>query len=136
MAIGNMVVYSLSNPPHVGLLLHLLRSGYAAQSSPGIQPLLVRLELVSPGPPRLSVDGRPVSWEDFPAVLQKELTLRPPNWPVYLEGAPSMDWLWAGKAIDTIRGLQADVVLLTIRSPSPKDHIRRTRFPAPGNLPR
>jgi hypothetical protein len=101
-----------------------------------MQPLLVRLDLAGSMPPRLSVNYQPVSWEDFPAVLQKELMLRPPTWPVYLEGAPDIDWLWAGKAIDTIRGLQADVVLLTIRSPSPRDHIRRTRFHMAGNLPR
>jgi HEAT repeat protein len=29
------------------------------------------------------------------AVLQEELSLRHPNWPVYLEGDPGMEWSWA-----------------------------------------
>lgn len=54
-----------------------------------------------------------MDWEDFDIVLQKELIRRPPNWPVYLEGDPNMEWKWAVKTIDRIRGLGAEVVLLT-----------------------
>ena len=45
-------------------------------------------------------------------VLQTKLKLRPPNWPVYFTGDPSLEWQGPVKAIDIIRGLQAEVVLL------------------------
>jgi hypothetical protein len=98
----------------VGLRIHLVRPGISARRNPGIQPLLVRVE--SGGRSwraSLYVDSRPVSWEDFGGVLQKELNQRPPDWPVYLQGDPDMDWQWAVRAMDTIRGLHAEVVLLT-----------------------
>jgi hypothetical protein len=105
-----------------GLLIHLLRPGAPAQSSPGtpgIQPLYVRLECGGHrGRPSLYVDWRPMPWQEFDALLQKELVRRPPNWPVYLEGDPDMDWQYAADAIDRIRGLHAEVVLLTSRPPS------------------
>jgi hypothetical protein len=97
-----------------GLVVHLAKPGIAAQSSAGIQPLRVRVEAVMGDVrPKLYIDSRLVAWEDFGAVLQKELSQRPPNWPVYVEGSRDMEWGHAVRAIDTIRGLHAQVVLLT-----------------------
>jgi len=97
-----------------GLVVHLVQPGIAAQIMPGIQPLRVRVETaVGSVRPTLYVDSRPVSWDDFSAVLQKEISRRPPNWPVYVDGDPDMEWGSAIKAIDVIRGLRAEVVLLT-----------------------
>jgi hypothetical protein len=97
-----------------GLRVHLLRSGIATQRDPGIQPLLVR---VAPAgghkTPSPYVDSRPVSWEDLGAVLQKEISQRPLNWPVYFEGGLDMEWRWAARAMDIIQGLGAEVILLT-----------------------
>jgi hypothetical protein len=97
-----------------GLVVHLVKPGIAAQSTPGIQPLRVCVG-AAPGDvhPKLYVDSRLVAWEDFAAVLQKELSQRPPNWPVYVEGSRDVEWGHAVRAIDVIRGLQAQVVLLT-----------------------
>jgi hypothetical protein len=78
--------------------------------------LLVRVELAASGRPRLYVDYRPVGWDDIEALLRKELRVRPPNWPVYVEGDPGMEWVWAADTIDRIRGLHAEVILLTSRS--------------------
>ena len=105
----------ISGEPRVqGLVVHLAKPGIAAQSTPGIQPLRVRVEAAAGNVrARLYVDSRLVSWEDFEAVLQSELNRRPPNWPVYVEGSGDMEWGNAVRAIDTIRGLQAQVVLLT-----------------------
>ena len=87
-----------------GLRVRVLRPGIATVRSPGIQPILVRVEYCrSDKRPILNVDWRPVAWEDFDIVLQKELIRRPPNWPVYLEGDPDMEWRWAVKTIDRIR---------------------------------
>jgi hypothetical protein len=97
-----------------GLTIHLLQTPFA-QGAPGLQPLLVRVEIAASGRPRLYVDYRPIGWDDLDAVLRKELRLRPPNWPVYMEGDPGMEWQWAVDTIDRIRGLHAEVILLTSR---------------------
>jgi len=54
--------------------------------------------------------------EDFDAVLRKELSRRPPSWPVYVQGDPNLEWAWVLKVVDMVRGLPAEVVLVT-RSP-------------------
>jgi hypothetical protein len=96
-----------------GLVVHLLRPESMRQRSPGIEPLLVQVKLAPHTGPSLYVDYQPIPWGNFATVLQKELNRRPPNWPVYFEGDPDMEWRWAGRAIDEIRGLRAAVILLT-----------------------
>ncbi len=85
--------------------------------SPGIQPILIR---VDPGEsrtePRLYLDSVPVSTRDLDAVLQKEIVRRPPDWPVYIEGNPDLEWQHVASIIDRVRGLGATAVLLTHRS--------------------
>jgi biopolymer transport protein ExbD len=54
-----------------------------------------------------------VAWEDLSALLQKELSQRPPDWPVYLEGDPNLEWRQVAEAMDAVRGQQAQVVLLS-----------------------
>jgi hypothetical protein len=117
-----------------GLKVHLLRFGITAQRNPGIQPVLVQLETRGQrGRPSLYVNFQPVSWEDFGVVLQKELNQRPPNWPVYFQGDPDMEWDWAGKTIDTIRGLQAEVILLTAAPGLPQVQGGPTTAPKPAD---
>lgn len=100
----------------MGLRIHLLRPGITSQSSPGIQPLRVHVASTQRRlPPITYVGSRLVAWEDFETVLQYELNRRPPNWPVYLDGDPGMEWGNAVKVMDRIRGLKAEVVLLTDR---------------------
>jgi biopolymer transport protein ExbD len=91
-----------------------MRPGIVAQPSPGIQPLLVRMD--SDG--SLYLDSEPVTWKEFPAVLQTKLNQRPPKWPVYFMGDPNLEWQWPLKAIDIIRGLQAEVFLLKAVPPT------------------
>ncbi len=101
-----------------GLLVRLVRPDTYAQPSPGIQPLVVR---VAPGPdghPLPYANWQPVAWENLTAVLQKELSQRPPDWPVYVEADPNVEWRDAVQAIDIVRGLRAQVVLLP-RRPGP-----------------
>lgn len=109
-----------------GLPVRLMNPAVSYRSGPGIQPLLVRLVLddCDPHPQRyigprpcLYIGSQLVSWEAFDSVLSEELRLRPPNWPVYLEGDRAMEWKYAGEAIDKIRGLHAEVVLLGSRTP-------------------
>ena len=134
IAISIGVLQSWAHVVPKGLQIHLVRPGISAQRSPGIQPLLVRVESGGrSGDPSLYMNARQVSWEDFGVVLQKELNQRPPNWPVYFEGDPDMDWLWAVKAIDTIRGLQAEVVLLTSAPASPPGQSGSRTTPNPAD---
>jgi len=82
--------------------------------------VLVRVQLAAKNlPPDLYVDSRRVPWDDFDAILQTEINRRPPDWPVYLEGDPESDWASAVSVIDRIRGLQAQVILITRKSYPP-----------------
>jgi hypothetical protein len=49
-------------------------------------------------------------------LLKKELSRRPPDWPVYVDGDPDLEWQYPAEAIDAIRGLHAEVILLTTRT--------------------
>ena len=98
----------------LGLRVFLEMPAASVQSTSDLRPLYVRVTgNESNGPTGLYVDSRPVtSWEEFDEVLRKGLRLRPPNWPVYLEADPDLEWQKVVKPIDAIRGLQAQVVLL------------------------
>ena len=107
-------------PIPVGLNVRLLRPGVTGERSPGIQPVLVEVRLRKEPTPdarmrdtRLFVNRTQISRDNFEAVLQKELNLRPPDWPVYLEGYPELEWHHVVQVIDVIRKLHAQVVLLT-----------------------
>jgi biopolymer transport protein ExbD len=79
-----------------------------------MQPLLVQVtEDGHRRRARLLIDGTPVAWEDFGAVLRKELNRRPPDWPVYVQGDPELEWRQVVEAVDEIRGVQGEVILLT-----------------------
>ncbi|HMD70497.1 MAG TPA: hypothetical protein VKF41_04100 [Bryobacteraceae bacterium] len=113
LVLVRLVADSLALVPK-GLEVHLLRLGVTAPRNPGIQPVLVRVNpRKTGGGASLSVNGRPVEWDGLAAVLQKELIQRPPEWPVYVDGDPELDWLWPAKAVDIIQGLHAKVILLT-----------------------
>ena len=96
-----------------GIRVRLLRPGVSAQPSPGIQPLLVRVERRGREPARLYVNWQPVSTEQIDSLLREELGRRPPDWPVYVEANGDADWGDVLAVIDRLRGLNAEVVLLT-----------------------
>lgn len=98
----------------MGLRVHLLHPPAASQGAAGLQPLLVQLKPYSFGVrPTLYVDSQPVSWEEFDKRMRKEINRRPPDWPVYLDGDPDMEFGYVVNVIDKLRGLRAEVVLLT-----------------------
>jgi biopolymer transport protein ExbD len=100
--------------PVVGLRVRLVRPGTHAERSPGIQPVLVRVNYDQKNRrATVTVDSQPVTWEELETVLRRELRLRPPDWPVYVEGDREMEWQWAAMAIDVVQGLHTPVVLLT-----------------------
>jgi hypothetical protein len=113
--LSNLVLYGMANPVPVivGLPVHLWPALPAAAAGPGIQPLVVRLRVNPPERrPALYLDAQPISWADLESVLRKELRLRPPTWPVYIDGDPNMEVGWAFTAIDIIRGLGGEATLL------------------------
>lgn len=101
-----------------GLKIRLLRPGIQAPAIPGMQPLVVRVVSAKDRRgPSLLVNSQSVQWDDFDAALRKELGRRPPSWPVYLQADGNLEFKWPATAVDRIRGLHADVVLVT--SPHP-----------------
>jgi hypothetical protein len=112
----------------VGLKVRLLRPDAPGQRNPGIQPVIVQVRLpVRPLPqgdavphPSLWVNWRLVSTGEVETILQKELNQRPPDWPVYVEGARELDWMYVVKVIDRISSLHTRIVLLTSYSPAPE----------------
>ena len=104
---------SLEYPTPIGFKVRLLRPGVSAQPSPGIQPLIVRVERRGLDPARFYVNWQPVSPERLDSLLREELSRRPPDWPVYVEGDGDMELKEVLAVIDRLRGLHADVVLLT-----------------------
>lgn len=72
-------------PTPTGLRVHLPKAGAVAHSSPGMEPLLVRVDFAGRGArPNLYLNSQPISWEDLPTALAKELNRRPPHFPAYV----------------------------------------------------
>jgi biopolymer transport protein ExbD len=103
------VFLSLQHSSPRGLLVHLMKPGPMPVSNSGIPALLIRVERDG----NLYVNAEKVPWENLGTVLRRELARRPPTWPVYVEGDPSLEWKQVARAIDTVAGLQAQSILLT-----------------------
>lgn len=108
------VFLTLGRATPIGLSVRLLRVGVEGPASPGAPPLIIKVESAGHHtPPRLYINWQPVSREDFDSALGKELRIRPPDWPVYVEGDPELDWREVATIIDRVRGHHAEVILLT-----------------------
>jgi hypothetical protein len=59
------------------------------------------------------VGSQQVEWENLAAVLRKGAATRPPSWPVYVEGDQRLEFQWPARAIDIIRGIPMEVVLVS-----------------------
>jgi biopolymer transport protein ExbD len=118
---------SLGRVSRHGLRVHLIRPGVTAPRSPGIQPLLVQVvgDWRS-GRPSLYIDSNRVAGEDLDTVLHKEMSRRPPDWPVYVEGDPDLEWRQVVEAIDAIRGAPAESSF-SIGQKAPTELLRRRR---------
>ncbi len=110
LALVNWVVTASAQRIPVGLTIRMVRPGVAGPNYAGIQPLRIQ---IGPGSEKLYVDSKSIHWENLDAVLRTELSRRPPNWPVYVDGNPDLEWKDVAPAIDALRGLGAEVVLVT-----------------------
>ena len=104
--LGGAAIYKMQYHPKVGLYVHLRKP---VVPYPGA-PLTLRVESTGD----LYLNGQPVSWYHLGPTLGKELSRRPPRFPVYIEtGAGDMEWQQVVKAIDIVQGMDGQVVLLT-----------------------
>jgi hypothetical protein len=129
-----------------GLPVRLLRPGVWGQRMPNLDPLVVRVscaeDCASPRPaydwshphdetqerrtamwrkrvaPVLYFNSQRISWDQLGPMLETELSRRPPDWPVYVEGDVNLEWKDVVRAIDIVRGKGAQVALLTNRAQS------------------
>lgn len=84
----------------MGLPAGLMSRAVNYQRATGIQPAMVRLVLGGCDDPDPS-ERRGT----------RPCLLRPPHWPVYLEGDQAMEWRYAAEVIDKIEGWHVKVVL-------------------------
>jgi biopolymer transport protein ExbD len=111
VVLAPMWVLQSLTPARVGFNVHLLLPGY----QPVSEPVVLQLKM-NPGKfagrPRLFLRSGPVAWIELREALEEELKSRPDR-VVYLEGDPEMVFDDAVKAMDVIRNLRAEVVMLT-----------------------
>jgi hypothetical protein len=121
MSIG--VLQIIRNPSSTGLRVRLLHPKVTTVSIGGIQPLRIQIRFINRDTrPMLYLNSQPIPWKNLTATLEIELSRRPPDWPVYLESDREIEWENAAKAIDIIRGLHTEVVLLTSGAAQPRDN--------------
>lgn len=115
----------LQPPTSIGLTVHLLKPGALMMNGDfGTDPIVVRIAVRrSSVIPDLYVQSKLVSSSTLAEALKDELKLRPTKI-VYVLGDPELTWADVVRAIDIIRGVPAEVVLLTAdsipRTPSRK----------------
>jgi biopolymer transport protein ExbD len=93
--------------PH-GLMIRTLRPGVEIPRSPGVQPLLIQVDAAG-----IFIDSERMSLDSLSARLKQELSRRPPEWPVYIQGDADLAWRKVAEVIDAVRGQGAEVVLIT-----------------------
>jgi biopolymer transport protein ExbD len=114
LEVAGMASWLVSPFTSRGLPIRLLRHGYVSQPSSRIQPLLIYVDRDH----RLLLSGQVVPPGDFESVLRSELPLRPPAWPVYVEGDHNLEWLYVVRVIEAVQPYGRNVVLLKSRQPS------------------
>lgn len=106
--------------PSRGIRVSVRRECQKANASVSIPPPIVRVQAEGPNSPaRLYLNSKFVPGNDFESALKEELGRRP-DWVVCVEADPNLSWTQVVRTIDTIRGLQAKVVLLTSETTRPK----------------
>jgi len=104
------LILTLQFSPSQGIRVHLAR---AVPSLLLVEPLVARIGFSGRDlQPDLHLDSKVVSWENLYSALQESLKLRP-DWVVYVEADPDVDWQRVSDVMDMIRNARAQVVLLT-----------------------
>jgi len=102
-----------NRPSSSGIRVSVRPECQKGKGSVSIPPTIVRVQAEGPDSPlRLYVNSRFVPENDFESALKEELRRRP-DWVVCVEADANLSWAQVMSTIDAIRGLQANVVLLT-----------------------
>jgi biopolymer transport protein ExbD len=107
------LILTLQFPPSRGIRVNL------AQAVPNLhlaESLVVRIGFAGRGlQPNLHLNSQLVPWEKLGSTLQESLKLHP-DWVVYVESDPDVDWQHVADVMDISRSAHAKVVLLTMPS--------------------
>jgi biopolymer transport protein ExbD len=104
------LILTLQFSPSRGIRVHLARG---VPSLLLAEPLVVRIGFSGRGvQPSLHLNSKLVSWENLDNALEESLKLRP-DWVVYVDADPEVDWQRVSDVMDIIRNAHAQVVLLT-----------------------
>lgn len=104
------LILTLQFSPSRGIRVHLAR---AVPSLLLAGPVVVRIGFSGRGvQPNLHLNSKLVSWENLDNALKESLELRP-DWVVYVDADPEVDWQCVTDVMDIIRNAHAQVVLVT-----------------------
>ncbi len=100
-----------------GFAIRVIRPGVALIPIAGTMPLRIHVLAGKKGKfwemRGLQVGSQVFNRADLEAFLRREIPKRPPDWPVYVEGDPELEYESVGWAIDAVSALRTKVVLLT-----------------------
>ena len=143
--LASFLSYMFVFPAPIGLPVRLLRPGVQGQRLAGLEPLVVRVACSGGGPspnssipsglmtaeqlppcasPILYFNSERVAWDQLGPLLDKKLLLRPPVWPVYVQGEGRLEWRSVARAVDIVEGKGAQVVLLTDWAAASREPVR------------
>ena len=99
-------------PPH-GFAIRTIRPNVKLISAAGMMPLRIRVLGSDHAERGLQIGAQMIDRADFAAFLAREIPKCPPDWPVYVDGDPDLDYGSVAWAIDAVGAFGAKVILLT-----------------------
>jgi len=99
--------------PAKGLLVHTSgRTLNPPSYDPWLKPLVLRIDAQN----RWFLDGEQVTPEELAGMLRKALSRRP-DWSVYLEADPDLEFGVPARAMDVLQGMHVTIVVVTPGAP-------------------
>lgn len=110
---------AFGGPTSTGLPVHLLKTGVSVRDS---ESTIISVVDAGPTAPAvLYVNSTETPWNELGNTLRSQLKLRP-DWIVYVWGEDTVAWAYVANAIDAVRGLHAEVVLLSGAQSTDRSH--------------
>jgi biopolymer transport protein ExbB/TolQ/biopolymer transport protein ExbD len=113
-AVAAFMIFPSFFPPN-GFSVRLLKAGEGLTGNNSSIPLVV-IRLAGTGANRKSVlyvNGKETPWEKLDAAVRSKLTVNPQP-VIYVEAEDDVPWQTVANAVDAVKGISANVVLLTI----------------------
>ena len=118
-----MVALMLRSAVPVGLPVHIAKIGVNEND-----PIVVSVIDTGLGNlPAAYVNSEETPWNELGNTLRSQLKVRRPSWIVYIAGEDKVSWTYLANAIDVVRGLHAEVVLLTIKPTIDPSQLRKVK---------